>query len=98
MDRYGELVASSCESLPIKKISFFGSILTNKFSDDSDVDLLVEFVDEPSLDYFDAFFSTKEVLEKILKRSIDLTVDRDFSNQIFSKSIKKRRLVYERNN
>jgi uncharacterized protein len=39
----GEAVAAFCERNRIRKLSLFGSILTERFGDDSDIDMLVEF-------------------------------------------------------
>ena len=38
-----ELVALSCRRSRIRKLSFFGSVLTPRFGPKSDVDMLVEF-------------------------------------------------------
>ena len=37
-----EAIAAFCQRNHIRKLSLFGSILTDRFRDDSDVDLLVE--------------------------------------------------------
>jgi len=54
----------------VKKASIFGSFLTNNFSDDSDVDILVEFNDEDKslLD----LIGIKQELENKLNKNIDL--------------------------
>ena len=39
----GEAVAAFCERNHIRKLSLFGSILTERFREDSDIDMLVEF-------------------------------------------------------
>ena len=38
-----EWIAAFCERNHIKKLSLFGSVLTDRFSKESDVDMLVEF-------------------------------------------------------
>ena len=54
MDRIIEL----CKKYKVKYLYAFGSILTNRFNDESDVDLLVRFNDSeiPLLEFGDNFF------------------------------------------
>ena len=50
----------------------FGSILTDSFSAESNVDLIVDFQDQDVLDYRDNYYNLKFSLEDILNRSVDL--------------------------
>lgn len=43
MDYSAETIAEFCRKHHITKFAFFGSVLTDKFGPDSDVDVLVEF-------------------------------------------------------
>jgi uncharacterized protein len=86
-----------CKSLPIKRLGIYGSALTDKFTSDSDVDVLVLFDTDRKIDYFDNYFKLKEQLEIIFKREVDLIIDKPFKNPIFNKSVEKSRLtIYER--
>ncbi|MCX5810837.1 MAG: nucleotidyltransferase domain-containing protein [Proteobacteria bacterium] len=86
-----------CRALPVKRLGLFGSVLTQDFAADSDVDVLVVFDSDESIDYFDKYFELKEQLTKIFNRDIDLVVDRSFRNPIFRASIEKTRtVIYER--
>ena len=86
-----------CRSLPVKRLGIYGSALTDKFSSNSDVDVLVLFNSDEKIDYFDNYFKLKEELEKIFEREIDLIIDKPFKNPIFSRSVEKSRLtIYER--
>jgi uncharacterized protein len=38
-----EAIAAFCERNHVRKLSLFGSVLTERFGDDSDIDMLVEF-------------------------------------------------------
>lgn len=66
----GEKIAEFCRKHHIRKLSLFGSVLREDFSDDSDVDVLVEFDTEhiPGL----AFFRMEKVLAQLLGRKVDL--------------------------
>jgi predicted nucleotidyltransferase len=52
----------------VKRIGLFGSALTDRFTDCSDIDLIVEF--ERPLGY--AFFDLVEHLEELLGRRVDV--------------------------
>ena len=90
-------IINICKSLPVKRLGIYGSALTDKFSSDSDVDVLVLFDSDENIDYFDNYFKLKEQLEKIFEREIDLIIDKPFKNPIFSRSVEKTRMtIYER--
>ena len=75
----------------------FGSILTDRFTDDSDVDFLVEFENVDIQDYFDNYMDLKEQLEDILKRPVDLVENQAIKNPIFRKIVdREKKLLYER--
>ncbi len=75
----------------------FGSALTDRFTDDSDVDFLVEFENVDIQDYFDNYMDFKEKLETLLNRQVDLVENQAIRNPIFRKVIDRdKRLVYER--
>lgn len=50
-----------CRQHKVKTLSVFGSILTNRFNEDSDVDLLVDFNTPAIDDYVSNYFSLKEI-------------------------------------
>ena len=75
----------------------FGSALTDRFTDDSDVDFLVEFENVDIQDYFDNYMDFKEKLETLLNRQVDLVENQAIRNPIFRMVIDRdKRLVYER--
>ena len=82
-------ISSLCESHKVKYLYAFGSVLTNKFSEKSDIDLIVDFDNVELLKYADNYFDFKFSLEDILNRPIDLLEE---------KAIKKAhtREVYEK--
>jgi predicted nucleotidyltransferase len=54
----------------VERISVFGSFARGKPSDESDVDILVEF--EPERKSFDNFLGLAEFLEELFGRRVDL--------------------------
>lgn len=55
----------------IKELSFFGSILRDDFNDDSDIDILIEFIDKHKYSLFD-LFKMKEDFKNSFGREVDL--------------------------
>jgi len=84
-----------CKRYKVKELYAVGSVVTENFTDDSDVDLLIKF-EEISIDeYTDNYFILHELLEKIFKRKIDLITDRSLSNPFLINSIEKnKQLLY----
>ena len=54
----------------------FGSILTDRFNDDSDADMVVDFDKVTLEDYADNYFDLKFSLEDIFGREVDLLKDK----------------------
>jgi len=93
-----EIIKETCKNLPIKKLSIFGSAITNNFHKDSDIDMLIEFIESENLDYFEAYFLIKTHMENLLNRKIDLSVNKNFKNPYFAESLKNNILIYEKRN
>ncbi len=86
-----------CRRLPVKRLGLFGSALTQNFSQNSDIDVLVIFDSGENIDLFDKYFELKEQLENVFKRQVDLVVDKKFKNPVLRESINRTRIViYER--
>ena len=65
----------------------FSSILTNRFNDKSDVDLVVDFNKKEVEDYFDNYFDFKYSLEELLGREIDLLEEQTIKNPYLKKNV-----------
>ncbi len=65
----------------IKKIGLFGSFVSDTASQDSDIDILVDFEKTPGWEYFDLM----EFLEKELGRKVDLVTPNALKNPLKSK-------------
>ena len=85
-----------CEQHYVSQLSVFGSILTDKFTKNSDIDLLVDFSNIDLQNYADNYFSLKQALEEIFRRQVDLLEDRAIKNPYLRQSIEaSKRLLYE---
>ena len=88
-------VLNLCKSHKVKSLYAFGSVLTDKFNPESDVDLIVDFQQLDVLDYGDNYYDLKFSLENILKRNIDLLEEKAIKNPYFRKSINQnKKLIY----
>ena len=86
-----------CNKHKVKELFIFGSFLTEKFNDSSDVDLLIQFHQIELLDYFDNYMELKEELEQLFHRPVDLVENQAIRNPIFRKIIdREKQLIYER--
>ncbi len=86
-----------CRKHKVKTLSVFGSILTDRFNDHSDVDLLVDFesTDHDKFDYVGNYFDLKHSLEKLFSRKVDLVEYGDNLNPIFKALVdRKKQLIY----
>ena len=92
-DRLTEL----CEQHSVKELYLFGSILTDKFNDTSDIDMLIQFSTIDVLAYFDNYMDLKEALENLFQREVDLVENQAIKNPIFRQVIEReKKIVYER--
>lgn len=66
-----EEIAQFCERRHIAQLAFFGSVIREDFTSDSDVDVLVTFAPESRPTLFDMVGMQQE-LEQILGRKVDL--------------------------
>ncbi|MCC8119046.1 MAG: nucleotidyltransferase domain-containing protein [Bacteroidales bacterium] len=86
-----EKIRALCTKYKVESMSVFGSLLTNKFNDSSDVDLLVSFLPHnvDSFDYVSNYFGLQEELESLLQRDIDLVEEKGLRNRIFIEEVNK---------
>ncbi len=86
-----------CISLNVKKLYAFGSVISNKFRKDSDIDFLISFADNLSIEqYTDNYFALQYKLRELFNREIDIVTERTLSNPYFIESINEtKELIYE---
>lgn len=84
------------QALQGTELVFFGSVNTPRFTEHSDIDLLIEFDPSISLEeYADNCFSLRARLVKLFKRKIDLVTNRSLSNPYFIADIEQgKQLLY----
>ncbi len=80
-------ISALCEKHKVSRMFAFGSVLTNRFNENSDVDLMVAFNKKDIQDYFDNFFELKHSLEKLFGRDVDLLEEQMVQNPYLKKNI-----------
>ena len=71
-------IAAFCRKHHLTKLALFGSVLTNRFNPDSDVDVLFEFHPEHVPTLFDVA-AMEEELSQCLGRKADMRTPQDIS-------------------
>ena len=90
---YKDQIQKLCKSYKVKTLYSFGSVNTNLFSAESDVDLMVEFDTNDPIEYTDNYFDLKFGLESVLNRSIDLLENRATKNPFLRERIDKSKVL-----
>ena len=85
-------IADFCRRNHIRKLAFFGSVLRNDFTPESDVDVLVEF--EPGHTPGLAFFAMQRELSEILGRNTDLNTAQDLSQYFRQEVLDEAEVLY----
>lgn len=93
--QYRREIEELCDRYKVKHLYAFGSALTDRFSPNSDVDLIVDFESTDAKSYADNYFNLKFALEDIFKRKIDLLEAQEIRNPYFKKAVdSQRQLLY----
>lgn len=92
---YEDKIKKICVDLHLKSFALFGSVITDKFGAESDIDILVEFDPQKNENLFDAYFTLKEDLENIFNRPVDIVIERSVRNPFLKRSIDStKRTIY----
>lgn len=76
-----------CKRNKVRTLYVFGSVLTDKFSETSDIDFIVDIASSDPFEYADNYFNLKFALEELLKRQIDLLENKAIKNQYLKENI-----------
>ena len=95
LEKYKEAIVKLCRAHNVKSLYAFGSVLTERFEEDSDIDLIVDFTPMQVEDYADNYFDFKFSLQDIFKRPVDLLEEKAIKNPYFLQNInQQKQLVY----
>ena len=89
-------IISLCRKYKVKNMYVFGSILTSRFNEEGDVDLLVNFSNELDyLSYADNILDLYADLKDLFGRNVDLVDESSIKNPYFKKQIAQtKQLIY----
>jgi len=93
-----DLIEEICKKYKVKNLYAFGSSCTNRFTELSDLDFLINFEKNISIEeYTDNYFFIIDEFEKIFSRKIEILTTNSLSNPYFLKTLEKtKKLLYER--
>ncbi|HCK98905.1 MAG TPA: nucleotidyltransferase [Candidatus Marinimicrobia bacterium] len=95
VERNIDRIRRLCNEYKVAKLYLFGSALTYKFNNESDIDFIVTFKNIELIEYADNYFDFKFSLEDLLQRKIDLLEEKSIRNPFLKKSINlSKRLIY----
>ncbi|MDE6161620.1 MAG: nucleotidyltransferase domain-containing protein [Muribaculaceae bacterium] len=88
-------IVALCKKYKVAKLWVFGSILTPRFNDDSDVDFSVVFHYDQIQDLFITFFDFIEELQLLLGRKVDMVDETAVKNSYFRRELDNtKQLIY----
>ena len=95
IDRNIVKIKALCSKHKVSSLFVFGSILTDRYNQSSDIDFVVDFFDVDIYNYADNYFDLKESLEDLLNRQIDLIEEKAIINPYLRKNIdSSKKLIY----
>lgn len=91
-----ETLKELCRHYKVKSLYAFGSVNTPRFTESSDIDLLIEFEPDISIEeYTDNYFLLHSKLSELFRRKIDLVTRRSLSNPFFIADVEQtKQLLY----
>ncbi len=93
IETHMQAIRTLCKKYKVRRLFVFGSIRTDRFTDASDVDMIVDFDKAEVLDYFDNYFDFKYSLEDVLGREVDLVEEQTIKNPYLKKNVDATKLL-----
>jgi hypothetical protein len=82
-------IKALCLAYNVKSLFAFGSVCTDRFNEESDIDLLISFNSMDFGDYAETYFNIADRFEDLFQRSVDLVTDKSLSNPYFIESVNR---------
>ena len=93
LDNYLYQIKSLCKKHKVRNLFVFGSVLTENFTNNSDIDLIIDININDPIEYAENYFNFKFTLEDLLNRKIDLLEQKALKNKYFIENIDKTKKV-----
>lgn len=95
LEKHIKDISQLCSKHNVKQLYAFGSVLTDKFNQDSDIDLIVDFEPIDLSQYADNYYDLKFSLEDVLQKPVDLLEEKAIKNPYFRQALNnQRQLIY----
>ena len=78
LEKYQQKITGICQKYRVRRLSIFGSALTDHFNESSDIDFLIEL--EGTADGIKRYMNVKFELEELFARPVDLVMPRAIRN------------------
>ncbi len=96
LDNYTDQIHKLCKQYKVKHLFAFGSVLTDQFKAESDIDMIVDINSNDPIIYAENYFNLKFKLEELLNRSIDLLEQKGLKNSFLKQQINNsKKAIYE---
>ncbi|MDP3432585.1 MAG: nucleotidyltransferase domain-containing protein [Bacteroidota bacterium] len=97
LDKFKIEINNLCRLNKVKSLYVFGSVLTEHFTEKSDIDLVVDIDISDPYDYADSYFNLKFALQDLFRRPIDLLENKAIKNPYIRQNIdRSKSLIYAR--
>ncbi len=85
-----------CRMHNVKRLYAFGSVCTDDFNENSDIDLIIAFNKRFFDGYVDNFLSLEAKLEDLFNKKVDIIAEETIQNPYFKKVVDKTKIpIYE---
>ena len=93
IENYRDELARLCLQAKVRSLYAFGSVLTSRFDDDSDIDLVVDIDSKNPLEYANCYFKLKFALQDLFNRPVDLLESKAIRNNLLRREINQSKLL-----
>lgn len=90
---YQKELTNACQTFDVEELYVFGSILTDRFNGQSDIDFIVHIGSKDPMEYAENYFNLKFELEKLFNRKIDLLEQKSIKNKAFENFINGQKIL-----
>jgi hypothetical protein len=96
IEKHKVLIDQVCRKYKVEKLYVFGSFATHEFNKESDIDFLISFMKDITIEeYAENYFILHYWLEELFQRPIDLITENSLSNPYFIESVNRnKKLIY----
>jgi len=89
-----ENITDFCRKHRIRKLAFFGSVLREDFTPESDVDVLVEFETGAQVGFFELFDMEQELSRLLGGRKVDMNTPNSLSKYFRDEVLREAEVLY----